>query len=141
MKKLNLFLIIGAVLVIALFIGFRGTGNAVNEEGLIKIPVDSVTEEATFYKEGPVQYFLVLGTDGEIKTALDACDVCGGTKGYRQEGSYMVCNNCGQKFHVNFLGKDNIKGGGCWPSHLDHEVKDGFVIIKKSDIDSNAWRF
>lgn len=141
MKKNYLILVVLVVLIVASLFIFRGTGKVIDEDNVMKIPVDSITEQAKFYEEGKVRYFVLKGTDGEVKVALDACDVCGGSKGYRQEGDYMICNNCGQRFHVNYLGESNIKGGGCWPSHLEHEIEGNYVIIKKSDLELNAWRF
>ncbi|MCK5194130.1 MAG: DUF2318 domain-containing protein, partial [Desulfobulbaceae bacterium] len=46
-----------------------------------------------------VTFFTLKSRDGVIRAAIDACDVCyKAGKGYAQNGDFMVCLNCGQKF-------------------------------------------
>jgi len=52
-----------------------------SEGNEIKILASEITDEATFYKYTTesgveVDYFAVRGTDGEVRVAFDACDVC-----------------------------------------------------------------
>jgi uncharacterized membrane protein len=135
-----------------------GTGNAVatstdtgsSVNGVIetadsyKIPISSISTTASFYSHNAggkdVNYFVVSGTDGNPRTAFDACDVCGGRKGYRQSGNDMICNNCGRFFNIDSIGTKN-RGGGCWPSYLTHEIDGEYIVIKKSEIAAGAWRF
>ncbi|MBS1267216.1 MAG: hypothetical protein MAG795_01188 [Candidatus Woesearchaeota archaeon] len=120
------------------------TGKTVNNEEYIKIPLDELSEEVKFYEydDGGVniKYFAVLGSDGEPRTAFDACDVCGGYKGYQQVGEDIKCRNCGRVFKIDGLGTKN-KGYGCWPSYLPHEVKGNNVIIEIKDIQEGRRRF
>jgi uncharacterized membrane protein len=110
----------------------------------VKIPISSISTTASFhsYNTGgkDVNYFVVLGTDGKPRTAFDACDVCGGRKGYRQSGNDMICNNCGRYFNLDSIGTKN-RGGGCWPSYLSHEIDGEYVVIKKQEIAAGSWRF
>ncbi|MBW6451908.1 MAG: DUF2318 domain-containing protein [DPANN group archaeon] len=110
----------------------------------IKIPVSYVTDTMKKYTLNvggvSVVYFTVVGSDGVIRTAFDACDVCGGSKGYRQDGTDVVCNNCGKYFAIDDIGSKNGPGG-CWPSFLDHKVEDGFVVINEKDVADGAFRF
>ncbi|MBD3203920.1 DUF2318 domain-containing protein, partial [Candidatus Woesearchaeota archaeon] len=87
-----------------------------------------------------IKYFAVRAQDGNIRTAFDACDVCGGHKGYRQNGNDVICNNCGRNFRIESIGEKN-QGGGCWPSYLEHEIKNGNILIKKSDLESGRYMF
>ena len=70
----------------------------------VGIPVAEVSDgKAHFYSYDAggttVEYFVLKSSDGEIRAALDACDVCyPQKKGYHQEGDVMVCNNCGRRF-------------------------------------------
>ena len=87
-----------------------------------------------------ISYFAVLGSDGEVRIAFDACDVCGGYKGYKQVGRDIKCKNCGRVFSIDGLGTQN-KGYGCWPSYLPHEIKGNDVLIKTEDILNGKKRF
>ena len=108
------------------------------ETSEIKIPLSDVGAQAKFYdfsiENKPVRFFAVEGNDGIIRTAFDACDVCGGRKGYRQEGNDMVCNNCGRHFAIDSLGTKNLAGGGCWPTYLPHETNGEYIIIDENDL-------
>ena len=123
------------------------TGNTIagDSSDYLRIAKTDITEDMTKYvydADGvEVKYFAVLDEKGNTKTAFDACDVCGGHKGYDQEGDQVVCNNCGLKFSIADLGTENKAGGGCWPSHLEHIEEDEYIYIKKSDLESARFRF
>jgi len=79
-----------------------------------------------------IRYFVLKSTDGVIRAAFDACDVCWPAgKGYAQEGDVMVCRNCGQRFTSTQV---NEVKGGCNPAPLDRRVENGTVLIQVSDI-------
>ncbi len=142
-------MVIGLILITAIFImgcssDNETTGAMVAGEDIVSIPINSVTNQMQKFthnaKGTEVTYFIVKGIDGKVRTAFDACDVCSGEKGYHQEGNQLVCNRCGLKFSILGLGTEN-KGSGCWPSHLKHEIKEGNVIIKTSDLEAGVFRF
>jgi uncharacterized membrane protein len=87
------------------------------------------------YKTGnglTIKYFVIKSSDGIIRAAFDACDVCWpAAKGYYQEGDFMVCRNCGRRFASI---KVNEVKGGCNPAPLERQVVDGKLIIKVRDI-------
>ena len=150
MKKIILIGLLGILLLAITGCGTSSnksgvTGNAVAESGeYIKIPLSDLSSTVNFYELNDggtdIRYFAVLGSDGKPRTAFDACDVCGGYKGYKQKGSDIECRNCGRVFNIDGLGTEN-KGYGCWPSYLPHEVQGDNVIIKVSDIKSGKSRF
>jgi uncharacterized membrane protein len=79
-----------------------------------------------------IKYFILKSSDGVIRAAFDACDVCWREgKGYFQKGDFMVCRNCGQRFAS--VRVNEVKGG-CNPAPLTREVKAGNVVIKVSDL-------
>lgn len=79
-----------------------------------------------------IGYFILKSSDGKIRAAFDACDVCWESgKGYTQQGDYMICNNCGRKFISTMI---NVVTGGCNPSPLAIKVKGGEIVLKTSDI-------
>ena len=151
MKKKTI-IITMLVLLAAIFFISKGTttGNATQTipltTGITEIPLTEITEEAKWYEydaDGKkVKFFAVKSSDGSIKTAFDACDVCyGSKKGYRQEGAQMICNNCGNKYPISGLGTENRAGGGCWPGYLPSEIQGGTLVIKHSDIEAGKYRF
>ena len=79
-----------------------------------------------------IRYFILKSSDGIIRAAFDACDVCWRAgKGYYQDGDYMVCRNCGRRFASVLV---NEVKGGCNPAPLNRTYKDGKVIIQVKDI-------
>ncbi len=120
------------------------TGAVTSDSGLIKIPLSEVNKDVKKYNydaQGTkVTYFAVKGSDGKVRTAFDACDVCGGSQGYYQTGGDITCRKCGKVFRIDGLGTKN-KGYGCWPSFLSHEIKNDYVIIKTTEIAAGKHRF
>jgi len=144
---------VGAILLVGVLyftngFGFFGgiTGSVIAGGEDVVIPVSDISETAEFYEVDSggktIRFFAVKAKDGSIKTAFDACDVCySSKKGYRQEGDYMVCNNCGNRYLISQLGTENLRGGGCWPGYLPSSVKGGKLVIKSSDIAKGEYRF
>jgi uncharacterized membrane protein len=79
-----------------------------------------------------IKYFVLKSSDGIIRAAFDACDVCWPAgKGYYQEGDYMVCRNCGRRFASVLV---NEVKGGCNPAPLNRRIENGKVVIEIRDI-------
>lgn len=79
-----------------------------------------------------IKYFVIKSSDGVIRAAFDACDVCWPSgKGYYQKGDYMVCRNCGKRFAS--IKVNEIKGG-CNPAPLNRKVVDENLVIQVKDI-------
>ena len=86
-----------------------------------------------------VRFFVLKSSDGVIRSAFDACDVCyRAKKGYRQSGDLMICNNCGQQFPSVRI---NIEKGGCNPSPLDRTFDGDSIIITRADIEKGLMYF
>jgi uncharacterized membrane protein len=87
------------------------------------------------YKNGDgvvIRYFILKSSDGVIRAAFDACDVCWlENKGYTQKGDLVVCNNCGKRFPSTRI---NEVQGGCNPAPLKRKMENGNVIIQVADI-------
>jgi uncharacterized membrane protein len=80
----------------------------------------------------PVRFFILKSSDGVIRAAFDACDVCWPAgKGYFQEGDCMVCRNCGRRFASVQV---NIVTGGCNPTALTRTVRADKLVVKVEDI-------
>jgi uncharacterized membrane protein len=79
-----------------------------------------------------IRYFILKSSDGIIRAAFDACDVCWPAgKGYYQDGDYMVCRNCGRRFASVLV---NEVKGGCNPAPLNRTMENGKLVIRIKDI-------
>jgi uncharacterized membrane protein len=82
------------------------------------IPVSEVTENAVFYPVDiggrRIEVLAVRAPDGTIRTAFNTCQVCYGSgRGfYKQQGTVLVCQNCGNRFRMGQVG---LRSGGCNP--------------------------
>jgi len=165
MKEKNHVLAFVALAVILVFIsGCTTTGNIITKKtantcntpscnevtensqtDFVVIPLSEITGTVKHYEYNSngavIRYFIVLDSKGNVETAFDACEVCGGEKGYRQERSDVVCNNCGRHFKIDELGETNTNEGGCWPAHIEHEIINGNVVIKNSELETGRRYF
>lgn len=113
------------------------------QEGALRIPLSEINNgQAHFFKvtadDGiPVTFFTLKSKDGIIRSAVDACDVCYRSgKGYRQEGDFMVCKNCGMKFRSDRI---NEVSGGCNPAPLKRVIEGDHLVIDMKDINAMSW--
>jgi uncharacterized membrane protein len=126
------------------FWGFGGNDSVTAENGVVTIPVSDVADgNAHFYtfEAGgkDVKFFVMKSRDGVVRAAFDACDVCfGEKKGYSQDGDFLVCNNCGQRFHSSRI---NEVKGGCNPSPLARSFDSRNVTIKAADLVAGSEYF
>ncbi len=104
----------------------------------VSFPVRAFSDGQAKYFQYPsgngitVRFFVLKSSDGIIRAAFDACDVCWREgKGYYQEGDFMVCRNCGQRFAS--IKVNEIKGG-CNPAPLDRKVVGEKLVIQIADI-------
>jgi uncharacterized membrane protein len=115
-----------------------------NQENEVRISTSDINDgQAHYYsyKSGSktIRYFVLKSSDGIYRAAFDACDTCYREKrGYRQEGDFMVCNNCGQRFQST---KINVVKGGCNPAPLTRTEDGNELIIKTSDIEAGNSYF
>lgn len=86
-----------------------------------------------------IRYFVLKSSDGVIRAAFDACDVCWPAgKGYYQEGDHMVCRNCGRRFASVLV---NEVKGGCDPAPLNRNLENNKLIIQIKDIQEGRQYF
>jgi uncharacterized membrane protein len=86
-----------------------------------------------------IRYFVLKSSDGVVRAAFDACDVCWPAgKGYVQSGDEMICRNCGRRFASVLI---NEVKGGCNPAPLNRTIQGGQLIIKVNDILSGQQYF
>ena len=79
-----------------------------------------------------IRYFILKSSDGVIRAAFDACDVCWpANKGYFQQGDNMICRNCGRRFASVLV---NEVKGGCNPAPLTRRVEGNNLVLQVKDI-------
>jgi len=142
---------VGILVVVAvaawMFLG-QGTTSGIAaveaENGFVNINLADVDDGQAHYfnlstSKGDIKFFVVKSIDGVMRAAFDACDVCyREQKGYRQEGDFMVCNNCGQQFRTDLV---NEVKGGCNPAPLARRLESGKLRIAQTDIIKGGWYF
>ncbi|WP_243156237.1 DUF2318 domain-containing protein [Clostridium sp. C2-6-12] len=113
----------------------------------IEIIKSEISDKAKFYpyeSNGVKMEVLALkANDGTIRVAFNTCQVCysSGKGYYVQEGKELVCQNCGNRFNADMVGKTK---GGCNPVPIAEQSKvdDGTKIeIDKKFLDKNKGYF
>jgi high-affinity iron transporter len=101
----------------------------VPEGGFVRVPIAEVSDSSLhFYSvtiEDKTVRFIVIKKPGGWGTALDACLICG-PKGYRQEGSNVICRNCGAAIYIPSIGES----GGCNPIGVHSRVEGDSIVIE-----------
>jgi uncharacterized membrane protein len=109
---------------------------AVADQDLV-IPIEEVNENAIFYPvdiQGTrLEVIVVKAPDGTIRTAFNTCQVCyrSGRGFYKQQGSLLICQNCGNRFRMSQVEK---RSGGCNPVPIfaaNKQVDDKNITIFK----------
>ena len=113
-------------------------------DGAVRLPIAAFDDEKahwyTYRADGTgIQFFVLKSSDGVVRAAFNACDVCFlEKKGYRHEGDEVICNNCGQRFPSSLI---NEVRGGCNPSPLNRTIEGDELVIRIEDILSGAGYF
>jgi uncharacterized membrane protein len=122
--------------------GVGGAGVLQPVAGKLLIPLSEVSDGRAHHYQARaddgtmVAFFVLKSGDGVLRAAIDACDVCyKAGKGYYQEGDFMVCENCGQKFASSRI---NVVKGGCNPAPLNRVVVGNQLVIEMLDINANT---
>lgn len=88
-----------------------------------------------------VYFFIVKDENGIYRAAANACQVCFDSRtGFRQEGDFMVCNTCGNKYPLNKIATEK---GGCNPAPINPNLKveDNLVILEQADLEQVSELF
>ena len=114
---------------------------SIKKGGYLAIPIADLSQTASFYKADldgtEIELVALKDSKGNLRTAFNACQVCysSGRGYYRQEGKYLVCQNCGNSFTIDQVG---IASGGCnpWPildsdrTVTDDEIQISYDVLK-----------
>lgn len=98
----------------------------IKENESLVINTNEITDTAKFYTvdiDGmKMEIIAVKDSNGEIRTAFNTCQICysSGKGYYEQEGDYLVCQNCGNRFTADDV---EVQSGGCNPVPIFDENK------------------
>ena len=81
---------------------------------------------------GSVRFFAIR-VAGQVRTNLDACEICGPI-GYFLEGGAAVCRNCTSPIALTSLGRP----GGCNPVPLRSRLEGSRVVVELADLAAAA---
>ena len=88
-----------------------------------------------------IQFIVVRGSDGNIRIAFNTCQVCNPSPNayFIQKGNYIECQNCGNRFHIDRIGVENV---GCNPATIEEmEELEDKIILKTSYVDTFKEKF
>lgn len=131
-----LLVIMGVLVLNGGILGKSSSANVVKDSDLV-IKLDEVTETAKFYPVvmggTKLEVLAVKAPDGTVRTAFNTCQVCyaSGRGYYKQEGSELVCQNCGNRFGMEDV---EVTRGGCNPVPITEDYKtvnDEEIVISK----------
>lgn len=131
-----LLVIMGVLVLNGGILGKSSSANVVKDRDLV-IKLDEVTETAKFYPVviggTKLEVLAVKAPDGTVRTAFNTCQVCyaSGRGYYKQEGSELVCQNCGNRFGMEDV---EVTRGGCNPVPITEDYKtvnDEEIVISK----------
>jgi len=117
---------------------------ATADNGAVRLAAATFDDhEAHYYtymdSDRPIEFFVLKSSDGVIRAAFNACDVCfQSLRGYSQDGEEMICNNCGLRFPADQI---NVVRGGCNPSPLDRTLDGDTLVIQVEDLISGLGYF
>ncbi len=114
-------------------------------DGAIKVPVAEVHDGKvhfyTYKKSGKrINFFIRTDGNDNLSAYFDACFTCyKHKKGYRQEGTDLVCNECNMRFRLVHEHWDNSQG--CSPIALKSRIENNEVVIMAGDIEKGGKLF
>lgn len=131
----------GAVFLIACSFHFAPPARAAAEllapavAGTVRIPLPAVEDgKLHFYRAASgateIRFLALKLDDRRVSVALDACQICG-PEGYFQDENQVICRHCGAPVEASTIGEV----GGCNPIKVEAQVKDGFVVVRLSDLE------
>ena len=108
--------------------------------GELRIPLAAVSDgrlhRFVTVVSGRATRFLLIRSGTEIRSAYDACQICG-TDGYNQVGSNVVCLHCDANINIPTIGR----AGGCNPIPLPSRVAGDAVVIREADLAAESGQF
>ncbi len=104
----------------------------------VHVPISEVSDGnlhffRTEVSNTSLRFIVIRKPDGSWGTALDACMICGWS-GFHQNGSNVICRNCGSAIYVPTIGQP----GGCNPVGVPSQVQGQDLVIDLSALSDAA---
>ena len=104
----------------------------------VHVPISEVSDGTLHFFRTEVantslRFIVIRKPDGSWGTALDACMICGWS-GFHQNGSNVICRNCGSAIYVPTIGQP----GGCNPVGVPSQVQGQDLVIDLSALSDAA---
>lgn len=113
-------------------------------DGRILLPVDMVKDGKvhffTYKKAGKrINFFVRTDSTGNLSAYFDACYTCyKKKKGYRHEGTDMVCNECNLRFRLS----DEVwENKDCRPILIKSSLEGKNLILEASSLEKGSRLF
>lgn len=111
-----------------------------SDSGEVRIPLSQISDSnlhiySVDTSGTSVRFLVIRKPNGSWGTALDACLICG-TAGYRQEGSNVICRNCGSAIYIPTIGE----AGGCNPVGVPSHLESGALVIDVASLTGASSR-
>lgn len=118
--------------------------NPAAENGMIAIQKAKISKDAAFvnYKAGDitVQLIAVVADDGTYCLSFNTCQSCNPSPKafFVQKGRKLVCQNCGNEFTMNDVGKTSY---GCNPAQIPFTQNDTELLVSVEILEKVAPAF
>ena len=120
----------------------RSTGGAPEVRVTLSELADGL---AKFYEHVPsdggrgTRFFIIRGSDGVHRAALDACETCyHARQGYVQDGQKMLCRKCGNSYLPALI---DHSPGGCHPIALPRRVEGDQLVVSTVEVETIDARY
>ncbi|MGE5300030.1 MAG: Fe-S-containing protein [Acidobacteriota bacterium] len=137
---------------LCILFAFAGCSNLPAEHTIVSVRRGEVRLPIKDFSDGKVHFFtykkdgkrinFFVRTDGKdnLSAYFDACYTCyKNKKGYREEGSDLVCNECKLKFRLAEEHWDTSHG--CCPIAVKSRIDGGELIIAAKDLEKGQKLF
>jgi high-affinity iron transporter len=129
------FTFVGVILLLAADFVYARVAAAPPPAELLTVTDGQVRVPTTEVSDGNLHIFRLIAAGSEIRflivrqptgwgVALDACKICG-RQGYRQDGSNVLCRNCGSAIYIPTIGQ----AGGCNPVGVPARVEGADIVV------------
>lgn len=117
----------------------KQTVTPVEDGNLIGVSLEDLKEyRMVFFRYADKPVLIYADQYGKIVTSISVCEPCRNDESFFIQNNQLVCGKCFTKWS---LGSHTGISGGCKeypPAIIEHQVKEGNVLVSKADVEN--WR-